>query len=138
MGSRVTAFLVVAILSAAAASAADAPPFSPSIMVDGTLYVSGHIGLDPKTQRAPETIDTETHAVLDAVQHTIEAAGLHMDDLVSVTVYCTDLTLYDQFNAIYRSYFHGRYPTRAFIGVASLLRGAHFEVSGVAAKPPSK
>jgi 2-iminobutanoate/2-iminopropanoate deaminase len=58
-----------------------------------------------------------------------------MDDLVSVTVYCTDLQLFDSFNAIYRGYFHGHYPARAFIGVAALLRGAHFEVAGIATKP---
>jgi 2-iminobutanoate/2-iminopropanoate deaminase len=58
-----------------------------------------------------------------------------MDDLVSVTVYCTDLGLYDSFNSTYAGYFHGKYPTRAFIGVASLLRGGHFEVQGVAVKP---
>jgi 2-iminobutanoate/2-iminopropanoate deaminase len=52
-----------------------------------------------------------------------------------VTVYCTDLQLFDSFNAIYRGYFHGHYPARAFIGVAALLRGAHFEVAGIATKP---
>ena len=57
-----------------------------------------------------------------------------MDDLVSVTIYCTDLDLYDRFNAVYRSYFHGHYPARAFIGVGRLVRGAHFEIAGVAAK----
>ena len=57
-----------------------------------------------------------------------------MDDLVSVTVYCTDLSLYDGFNAVYRGYFHGQYPARAFIGVNQLVRGAHFEIAGVAVK----
>jgi 2-iminobutanoate/2-iminopropanoate deaminase len=57
-----------------------------------------------------------------------------MDDLVSVTIYCTDLDLYDGFNAVYRSYFHGHYPARAFIGASRLVRGAHFEIEAVAAK----
>ena len=109
-------------------------PFSEAIMVGDTLYVAGHIGLDPKTQKAAGDIDTEAHAVMDAVKQTIESTGLQMDDLVSVTVYCTDLGLYDAFNAVYRTYFHGRYPTRAFIGVSSLVRGAHFEVAGIAAR----
>jgi len=110
-------------------------PFSEAVLVGDTLYVAGHIGLDPKTQKAADKIDTEAHAVMDAVKHTIESAGLQMDDLVSVTVYCTDLGLYDAFNTVYRSYFHGHFPARAFIGVSSLVRGAHFEVSGTAAKP---
>jgi 2-iminobutanoate/2-iminopropanoate deaminase len=110
-------------------------PFSEAILAGDTLYVAGHIGLDPKTQKAVEGTDAEAHAVLDAVKQTVESAGLHMDDLVSVTVYCTDLSLYDAFNAVYKTYFHGHYPTRAFIGVASLVRGAHFEVAGIATKP---
>jgi 2-iminobutanoate/2-iminopropanoate deaminase len=111
-----------------------APPFSEAVVVGDTVYVAGHIGLDPKTQKAVDNADGEAHAVLDAVKKTVEASGLTMDDLVSVTVYCTDLALYDAFNAVYRSYFHGHYPARAFIGVASLVRGAHFEVAGVAVR----
>jgi 2-iminobutanoate/2-iminopropanoate deaminase len=72
---------------------------------------------------------------MDAVKKTIEQAGLTTDDLVSVTVYCTDLELFEKFNAVYRTYFHGRFPARAFIGVNKLLLGAHFEVAGIAVKP---
>jgi 2-iminobutanoate/2-iminopropanoate deaminase len=110
-------------------------PFSEAVLVGDTLYVAGHIGLDPKTQKAADKIDTEAQAVMDAVKQSVESAGLQMDDLVSVTVYCTDLALYDAFNTVYRSYFHGHFPARAFIGVSGLVRGAHFEVAGIAAKP---
>jgi 2-iminobutanoate/2-iminopropanoate deaminase len=116
----------------APAGSGPAAPFSEAVLVDGTLYVAGHIGLDPATQQAATDVDVEAHLVLDAIKHTVEQAGLSMDDLVSVTVYCTDLKLYDGFNAIYRSYFHGQYPARAFIGINQLVRGAHFEVAGVA------
>lgn len=111
------------------------PPFSNGIMVGNTFYVAGHIGIDPATGQAATDIDTEIRLLLDAVKHTLEKGGLSMDDIVSATVYCTDLTLYDKFNAAYRSYFHGEhYPTRAFIGVAQLVRGARFEISAVAVK----
>ena len=72
--------------------------------------------------------------MLDSVKATVERAGLGMDDVVSVTVYCSDLKLYDTFNAVYKGYFHANYPARAFIGVAQLVRGAHFEVQGIAVK----
>jgi 2-iminobutanoate/2-iminopropanoate deaminase len=65
----------------------------------------------------------------------LEKGGVGMDDLVSVTIYCTDLSLYDKFNAAYRSYFHQHFPARAFIGASKLVRGAHFEIAGVAVKP---
>ena len=109
-------------------------PFSEAVWSGNTLYVAGHLGLDPKTQQAPADAALEAKLVLDGIQDTLKRAGLSMDDLVSVTVYCSDLKLYDSFNAVYKGYFHGNYPARAYIGVAALLRGAHFEVQGVATK----
>ena len=107
-------------------------PFSDAVLAGDTLYVAGHLGIDPHTGSAPADPAAEARLVMDAVKHTLESAGVTMDDLVSVTVYCTDLQLYEAFNTIYRSYFHGHYPARAFIGSDKLLRGAHFEVQGVA------
>jgi reactive intermediate/imine deaminase len=112
------------------------PPFSNGVMVGNTFYIAGHIGLDAATGQAPADTDVESHLLLDAVKATLEKAGLSMDDVVSVTIYCTDLALYDKFNAVYRSYFHDHFPARAFIGVSKLVRGAHFEIAGVAVKPP--
>jgi enamine deaminase RidA (YjgF/YER057c/UK114 family) len=76
----------------------------------------------------------EARFALDAVKHTLESAGFTMDDLVSVTIYCTDLDLYGTFNDVYRSYFHGHFPARAFIGASKLVRSARFEVMGTAVK----
>ena len=115
---------------------ANAPPvpFSDAVLEGDTLYVGGHLGLDPATGTAAVDADAEARLMLDAVRHTLETGGLHMDDLVSVTVFCTDLSLYDRFNTIYRSYFRGHYPARAFIGVDKLVRGAHFELQGIAVR----
>jgi 2-iminobutanoate/2-iminopropanoate deaminase len=112
-----------------------APPFSNGVMTGGTFYVAGHLGLDPATGKAAADPEAEARLMMDAVKQTLERGGLTMADLVSVTVYCTDLDLYDKFNAVYRSYFHDNYPARAFIGVDKLVRGAHFELAGVAVKP---
>jgi 2-iminobutanoate/2-iminopropanoate deaminase len=112
-----------------------APPYSSGVLVNGTYYVSGSLGVDPATGKVPTDAEAEAHLVLDSVKQTLERAGLTMADLVSVTIYCTDLDLYDKFNAVYRAYFHDHYPARAFIGVAKLVRGARFEIAGVAVKP---
>jgi 2-iminobutanoate/2-iminopropanoate deaminase len=112
-----------------------AAPFSLGVMVDGTFYVGGHLGVDPATGKVPAEAEAEARLVMDAVKQSLEKAGLSMSDLVSVTVYCTDLDLYDKFNAVYRSYFKDNYPARAFVGAAKLVRGAHFEIAGVAVKP---
>ena len=109
-------------------------PFSDAVWGGSTLYVAGHLGMDPKTQSIPADAALEAKLVLDSVKATVERAGLSMDDLVSVTVYCTDLKLYDTFNTVYKGYFHGNFPARAFLGVAQLVRGAHFEVQGIAAR----
>ena len=63
-----------------------------------------------------------------------EVVGMTMDDLVWVQVLCPDISLYDEFNSIYRTYFKDHFPARAFLGSGSLLRGAHFEVMGIAVK----
>jgi 2-iminobutanoate/2-iminopropanoate deaminase len=108
------------------------PPFSEGVASGDTFYIAGRIGQDPATGRAPDDPEVEARLVMDAIQQTLKQAGLTWDDAVSVTVYCTDLALYDHFNAVYRTYFHGRYPARAFIGVKELLFGGHFEVTAIA------
>jgi enamine deaminase RidA (YjgF/YER057c/UK114 family) len=99
-------------------------PFSDAILSGNTLYLAGRIGLDPKTGQAPPDVDTEIHLLLDGVKATLATQGMTMDDLVYVQISCTDLTLFDKFNATYRTYFTVKdLPARQFVGVASLLRG---------------
>jgi 2-iminobutanoate/2-iminopropanoate deaminase len=109
-------------------------PFSEAVLVGDTLYVAGHIGTDPKSGQAPADLDQEMKFLFDGIRADMAEANFKMDDLVSVRVYATDLALYDKFNAAYRAQFSKDMPSRAFIGVASLLRGGHFEMEGVAAK----
>ena len=109
-------------------------PFSDAVLAGDTLYVAGHLGLDPATGQAAADADAEARLMLEAVRQTLESGGMHMDDLVSVTVFCTDLSLYDRFNTIYRGYFRANYPARAFIGVDKLVRGARFELQGIAVR----
>ncbi len=115
-------------------SRAATAPFSNGVLVGNTLYLSGTIGLDPQTGRTPAQIDDEVHRVLDNLKDVLTGAGMTMDDLVSVTIFCSDLSLYDNFNAVYKTYFKSDPPARAFIGSGSLLRGGHFEVMGIAVK----
>lgn len=109
-------------------------PFSDAVQVGDTLYVAGHIGLDPKTGQPPATAEEEAKMVMESVKATVEQAGFSMDDLTTVHIFCSDLSLYETFNNVYKTYFHGDYPARAFIGAAKLLRNGRFEVEGVAVK----
>ena len=109
-------------------------PFSDAVQVGETLYLAGRIGIDPKTGKPPDDVEQEVRLVLDGMKAVLAEAGMTMDDLVSVQVYCPDLTLFDRFNVIYRTYFTGEFPARAFIGSGPLLRGGRFEVQGIATK----
>ena len=116
-------------------SAADstALPFSGAVLVGNTLYLSGTIGLD-ENQQVPSTPEAEARLVLNSMQSTLEAAGMTMDDLVSVQVFCSDVAHYAAFNAVYRTYFTREFPARAFVGAGTLLFDARFEVQGIAVK----
>ena len=109
-------------------------PYSDGILAGNTLYLSGRIGLDPKTGKPPAEIDDEIKLMLDSMKGTLTQAGMTMDDIVYVQVFCTDLTLFDKFNPIYKSYFSKDLPARAFIGAGSLLRGGHFELQAIAVR----
>ena len=80
----------------------------------------------------PTTPDAEVRNVLNNIRNQLQAAGMTMDDLVSVQVYCSDVAYYDTFNEVYRTYFSAEFPARAFLGSGTLLRGARFEVMGIA------
>ena len=110
-------------------------PFSDGILAGNTLYLAGRIGLDSKTGKPPAEIDDEIKLMLDSLKGTLTQAGMTMDDLVYVQIACTDLSLFDKFNPIYKSYFTTKdYPAREFIGASSLLRGGHFELQAIAVR----
>ncbi len=138
------AFATLSLASAAGAQEArhyvrpvsadsDGLPFSGAVMVGNTLYLSGTIGLD-ENQQVPATAEAEARLVLESVRTTLEAAGMTMDDLVSVQVFCSDVAHYAAFNSVYRTYFTREFPARAFIGVGTLLFNARFEVQGIAVR----
>lgn len=114
--------------------AAKTAPFSEAVLAGNTLYIAGHIGIDPKTGKPGATPEEEARLVMEALKRTVEAAGLGMDDMVSVQVFCSDVSVFDAFNSVYRTYFHGNYPARAFIGSGKLLFGTRFEIQGIAVK----
>ena len=107
-------------------------PFSDAVLVGDTLYLAGKIGLDPETGKPPADPKAEARLALDGLQRTLKEAGMTMDDLVYVQVFCSDVALYDDFNQVYRTYFKKDFPARAFIGSGQLLRGGRFEVQGIA------
>ena len=144
--SRNATLLGVALSIAVTASAAERryvtprvatnpndPPFSMGVFVGDTFYMAGQIGRD-KDGKVPADAAVEAKLVLDLIQGTLKDAGLTMDDLVFVQIFCSDVAHYAKFNEVYRGYFKKEFPARAFIGSGKLLFDARFEVQGIAAR----
>lgn len=111
----------------------DVSPFSSAVQVGNTLYISGTLGLDPG-RKVPATPEAEAKNIMDNIQNLLEDAGMTMDDLVAVQVFSSDVSDYDAFNSVYRTYFNKEFPVRAYVGSGTLLFGARFEVLGTAVK----
>lgn len=109
-------------------------PYSDAVLAGDTVYLAGRLGLDPATNKPPADAAEEVRLILDGMKSVLHEAGLTMNDLVSVQVYCADVSLLETFNGVYRSYFSKEFPARAFIGSGPLLFGARFEVQGVAVR----
>lgn len=110
-------------------------PFADAVLIDGkTMYLSGRIGLIPGTTRVPETVEEEAHLVMQEVRGVLAMAGMTPDNLVSLQVFASDVSHWERFNAVYRTYFTRQLPPRAFLGSGTLLFGARFELQGIAVK----
>ena len=109
-------------------------PFRDAVLAGNTLYLSGSGGIDMDTMTVPEDPKEEARLMMENIRATLAQADMGFDDLVSVTVYCSDLALYGAFNAVYRTYFSGDFPARAFIGSGPLLFGMRFEIQAIAVR----
>ena len=107
-------------------------PFSGAVLTDDTLYISGMLGLE--NGEVPAAPADEARNVLDAIKGTLEEAGMTMDDLVYVQIFCSDVSHYASFNEVYRTYFTQEFPARAFVGAGTLLFDARFEIQAIAVK----
>src|SRR5215475_12495187 len=112
-------------------------PYSQAIKSGKLVFVSGQLPFDPegKIDYTKQDVGAQTRRVIDNIMLELRAANLTLDDVVSATVYVTDIDDFPTVNQVYASYFHPPYPARAFVQVAKLLRGAKVEISVIAARP---
>jgi 2-iminobutanoate/2-iminopropanoate deaminase len=86
--------------------------------------------MDPVTKQiVPGGIEPETRRTLENIKAILEAAGSHMDRVVSTFVFMTDLSEFSKMNAIYAEYFKANPPGRTTVEVKSLPAGAHIEIT---------
>ncbi len=110
-------------------------PYSQAIALDGLVFTSGQIPLDPKTMELVDGgIDAQTRQVFRNLQAVLEAAGLTLGAVVKTTVFLQDMTDFSAMNKIYAECFGNHAPARSTVEVAKLPRGAKVEIECIAAR----
>ena len=123
------------IISTAKAPAAIGT-YSQAVRAGDTVYLSGHLGLDPTTMQLDEGIDAQVSRVFKNLKAVVEAAGGSLADVVKLNIYLTDLANFAKVNEAMAAYFSEPFPARAAIGVAALPRGGLVEADGVMVLTP--
>lgn len=120
-------------------STASAPaalgPYSQAIGLDGMVFASGQIALDPASGQLIEgDIQAQTHRVLQNLTAVLEAAGSSLANVVKTTVFLTSMSDFTAMNEVYATYFGGEPPARSTIAVAELPKGAQVEIEAIAVR----
>jgi len=110
-------------------------PYSQAILVNGFLYTSGQIALNPETgELEMQTIEHETTRVMQNLKAVLEAVELDFSHVIKTTIYLSDMAYYAQVNTVYGEYFGVHPPAREAVQVAGLPKGVNVEISLVAYK----
>jgi reactive intermediate/imine deaminase len=114
----------------------DAPaaigPYSQAVRVGDTVWLSGQIPLDPATgELVAGDFEAQVERAFQNMAAVVTAAGGTLDGVVKLTLFLTDLGKFGTVNEIMKRHFSAPYPARSTVGVASLPRGAQFEVEAV-------
>jgi len=106
--------------------------YSQGLKVGSAVYVSGQLGLDPKTGEMAGSFVEQAARALANVRAILQAAGSDMSDVVRTTAYLADLDDFPELNRLYAEAFDEPFPAREAIQAARLPRGARVEISAVA------
>ena len=107
-------------------------PYSQGIIFGNLIFVSGQIGIDPKSNNLGEDIEEQTKQVLENLKNVLKAAGSDINNVLKTTVYLADMEDFPLMNEIYASYFNKPYPARATVEVSNLPKGALIEIDCIA------
>jgi reactive intermediate/imine deaminase len=105
--------------------------YSQAVSVNGTVYLSGQIALDPATMELVEGTREQIDRVFQNLRAVAEAAGGDLGQIVKLNVYLTDLGDFPVVNEVMGGYFNEPYPARAAVGVAALPKGTKVEIEGI-------
>lgn len=110
-------------------------PYSQGVMVDSFLYVSGQLGINPKTGILEgDSIQSQTKQSLNNIKAILAEAGMDFSNVVKTTVFLSDIALFAEFNAVYSEAFPANAPARSCVAVKGLPKNALVEIEVVAHK----
>ncbi|MEM0016100.1 MAG: RidA family protein [Saccharolobus sp.] len=110
-------------------------PYSQAVKVGDTLYVSGQLPVDPKTNEIiGKTIEEQTTRVLENIKEILKSAGYSLEDVAIVFVFLKDIKDFQKFNEIYSKYFSQKAPARVTVEVSRLPRDVLIEIALIAQK----
>jgi 2-iminobutanoate/2-iminopropanoate deaminase len=113
-----------------------AGPYSHALKAAGLIFLSGQTPIDPNTGMLVEgSIGDQTKRCLDNLAIVAAAAGASLDDAARMTIYVTDISVFNKVNEAYGEYFQNDPPARTTIGVAALPLGAEVEIDAILAQP---
>ncbi len=105
--------------------------YSQAVDVDGTVYLSGQIALDPETMELVEGTRKQIDRVFQNLRAVAQAAGGDLSQFVKLNVYLTNLADFPVVNEVMSEYFGEPYPARAAVGVAALPKGSQVEIEAI-------
>lgn len=110
-------------------------PYNQAVLVNGFLYVSGQIALEPQSSELKiGDIETETHQVMQNLKAVLEAAGMNLSDVVKTSIFLSDMNNFRKVNEVYGSYFTIDFPARETVQVSRLPKDVNVEISVIAYK----
>ena len=109
-------------------------PYSQAILVNGTLYISGQIPVNPADGSVPQDIAAQAHQSLKNIGAILKEAGLGYENVVKTTVLLADIADFKAVNEVYAQYFTAQQPARACFQVAALPLGVKLEVEAIAVR----
>lgn len=110
-------------------------PYSQAIEVNGMVYTSGVVPIDPATGSVVEgDIKVQATRVFDSMKALLEAVGSSCEDVVKTTVFIKDMNDFAALNEIYATYFTGIFPARSCVEVARLPKDVLIEMEAIALK----
>ena len=109
-------------------------PYSQAIEVNGTLYISGQLPIDPDQGQMPDSIEAQTEQALKNIGAILHEAGYDYTDVVKSTVLLADMNDFAAMNAVYAQFYTSQMPARVCYQVAALPKGAKVEIEAIAVK----